>query len=74
MLSMAHKIVTEGGGQLFVSFTFQPDEAIDDELPGQQQQKRVDPELGAAAAGNHSASGGEAAADEPEGSARVHST
>lgn len=44
MLSMAHKIVTEGGGQLFVSFTFQPDEAMDDELPGQQKadSERVD--------------------------------
>ena len=31
MLSMAHKIVTEGGGQLFVSFTFQPDEALGDD-------------------------------------------
>lgn len=66
MLSMAHKIVTEGGGQLFVSFTFQPDEAIDDELPGQQQQKHTDPELGADAAGNYAASGGDAAADGPE--------
>lgn len=34
MLSIAHKIVTEGGGQLFVSFTFQPDEAIGDEEEG----------------------------------------
>ena len=30
MLSIAHKIVTEGGGQLFVSFTFQPDEILED--------------------------------------------
>jgi hypothetical protein len=31
MLCIAHKIVTDGGGQLFVSFTFQPDEALYDE-------------------------------------------
>ena len=34
MLSIAHKIVTEGGGQLFVSFTFQPDEVLGDDDTG----------------------------------------
>ncbi len=35
ILNIAHKIITDGGGQLFVSFTFMPDEDMTEEDGGE---------------------------------------